>query len=171
MRSSRISGLVLALVVGAATAGMAQQPVQQGQHRHGQRGQGTEHAWQGRGQHGGFGMLLKGIDLTDQQKGQLMELRARQGEKARSGEQSRIREQVKAAREKGDTAALRQLRVQRMAEMKQHRDQMFASIRSILTPAQRTVFDRNVADAQKRFEQRGARGQRDGQRIGRGATR
>jgi Spy/CpxP family protein refolding chaperone len=150
MRSSKTAGLVLALVLGAASAGLAQQPSQ------GQRDGKARQEWQGRKQHdGGFGMLLKGIELTAEQKTQLQALRGKQGSEAQRTERSAVREQMRAARESGDTAALRALRTQQVARMQQHREAMFGQIRTILTPAQQEVFDRNVAEAKTRFEKHG----------------
>ena len=151
MRSSRTAGLVLALVLGAASAGLAQQPGQ------GQRDGKARQEWQGRKQHGGgFGMLLNGIELTADQKTQLQALRGKQGDKTSGGERGAVREQMRAARESGDTAALRELRTQQAARMQQHREALFGEIRALLTPAQQEVFDRNAADAKARFEKRGA---------------
>jgi Spy/CpxP family protein refolding chaperone len=150
MRSSKTAGLVLALVLGAASAGLAQQPGQ------GQRDGKTRQEWQGRKQGGaGFGMLLKGIELTAEQKTQLQALRGKQGDKAGGSERGALREQMRAARESGDTAAVRELRTQQAARMQQHRAAMHGQIRAILTPAQQEVFDRNVAEAKARFEKRG----------------
>jgi hypothetical protein len=67
-----------------------------------------------------------------------------------------LREQMRAARESGDTAALRELRTQQAARMQQHRAAMHGQIRAILTQPQQEVFDRNVAEAKARFEQHGA---------------
>lgn len=151
MRSSKTAGLVLALVLGAASAGLAQQPSQ------GQRDGEGRQEWQGRKQHGrGFGMLLKGIELTAEQKTQLQALRSKQGDEAHGSERSAVHEQMRAARESGDTATLRQLRTQQAAKMQQHREAMHGQIRAILTPAQQEVFDRNVAEAKARFEKHGA---------------
>lgn len=149
MRSNRTTGLVLALVLGAASAGLAQQPGQE------QRDEKPRQEWQGRRQQGGFGMLLKGIELTAEQKSQLQALRSGQRSEASRGQRSEQREQMKAARERGDTAALRQLRTQQFERMQQHREAMFGQVRAILTPAQQQVFDKNVAETKARFEQRG----------------
>lgn len=151
MRSSRTAGLVLALVLGAATAGLAQQPGK------GQQEGRPRQEWQGRRQQGGYGMLLQGIELTAEQKTQLQALRGKGDVEERAEERDALREQMKTAREKNDTAALRQLRAQQVTRMQQHREQMISQIRGILTPAQQQVFDQNVADAKARFEKRGER--------------
>ena len=146
MRSGKIAGLVLALMVGAASAALAQQPPQSGERQH---KSGHEQA---RKHQAGFGMLLRGIELTAEQKAQLEALRARRGEQAHTAEHSQIRERMRVARESGDTAALRQVRTQMAAEMKQRRERMIAELRGILTPSQREVFERNVAAMQSRAE-------------------
>ena len=151
MGSSRTAGLVLALVLGAASAGLAQQPSER------QHDNKSKQEWQGRRGRGGFGMLLKDIQLTDQQKAQLKELREKQRGEAGQGQRGDLREEVRTAREKGDTARLRELRAQSFARMQQHREEEIRAIRALLTPAQQTVFDRNVAEAKERFEKRGER--------------
>lgn len=151
MRSSKTAGLVLALMLGVVSAGLAQQPGQ------GQRDGKTRQEWQGRKQHrDGFGMLMKGIELTAEQKTQLQALRSKHGSEAKGSDHSAVREQMRAARESGDTAALRQLRTQHVARMQQQRQAMSGEIRAILTPAQREIFDRNVTEAKARLEKHGA---------------
>lgn len=157
MRSRTISGLVLALVLGAATAGAAQQPAQ------GQHGGKAKHGMQMRGQHAGFGMLLNGIELTAEQKSQFQQLRARHSAKASQPGEKREEmkakaEAMRAARERGDTVAIRQFRTERRAEMQQRRDAVHGEIRAILTPAQREVFDRNVAEMKQRQGQHKGKG-------------
>jgi hypothetical protein len=78
-----------------------------------------------------------------------------------------VREQVKSAREKGDTAQLKQLRAQMRDQMKQRQERMIQDIRGILTADQRQVFDRNVADAQQHFQQRASRHEQGGKNFNR----
>jgi periplasmic protein CpxP/Spy len=149
MRSGKMMGLVLALTLTASSAALAQRPGQAGRER-AQRGERNGQQFEGRGQKGGFGMLLKGIEVTDAQKQQLKDLRQKQGNDMRDGKQSDVRQQVKAARERGDTAALRQYRAQFEGQAKQRREAVIADIRNILTNDQRTVFDRNVQEAEQK---------------------
>jgi Spy/CpxP family protein refolding chaperone len=156
MRSSKTAGLVLALMLGAASAGLAQQP--SNEHKDTTR-QGRQE-WQGRRHGGGFGMLLKGIELTDQQKTQLKALHEKRGDDREQGQRGELRDEVKTARERGDTAKLREFRQQQFTRMQQNREEITRQVRAILTPAQQQVFDRNVADAKDRFEKRAERGKR-----------
>jgi len=162
MQSSRTAGLVLALVLGAASAGLAQQP----SHEHKDTTRQGRQEWQGRRGGGrGFGMLLKGIELTDQQKTQLKALHEKQDDNREQGQRGELRDDVKSARERGDAAKLRELRQQHFTRMQQNREQMIRQVRALLTPAQQQLFDRNVADAKDRFEKRGERGDKRGKRL------
>jgi Spy/CpxP family protein refolding chaperone len=147
-----VAGLALAMTLGVAAVSQAQQPTQQTrqQHRAGQQ-------WQGRGERGGMGYLLKDITLTEQQKAQLKELRAKDGKKGDNKEFAEKRDEMKEARQKGDTVALRKIREDVRDEMKERREHQIKEIREILTPDQRTIFDRNVADAQQRMQHRGSK--------------
>ena len=130
----------------------AQQPVRQ-QRQHQRAGQ----QWQGRGRQSGFGELLKGITLTDQQKAQLKELRQKEAKKGDRDEFAKRRDEMQEARQKGDTTKVRKIREDAREEMQERREHMVKEIREVLTPEQRTVFDQNVAEAAQRFEQRGSR--------------
>ena len=153
---SRVTGLAIALVLGTASATLAQQPAE-GHKQHGK----AKQSMQARGQGRGVGALLKGIELTADQKAKLQALRPARGDNAQRGDGNEAaREQLKAARERGDTAALREFRTQRAAEMKQRHEAFVRDVRAILTPAQREVFDKNVAEMQKKLEERGKRGDR-----------
>lgn len=157
MRSGKITGLVMALVLAGSSAAVAQQPENSDKPR-GERGKSEQ--MKGRKQ-GGFGALLKGIDLTDAQKDQLKALRQKQGDNARDGQRGpndEMREKLKDARQSGDTAAVRHYRTQAMSLNKQRHEAMITEIRGILTPAQREVFDRNVVEAQKRMQEHDKRG-------------
>lgn len=106
----------------------------------------------------GHGMLLKGITLTDAQRAQLRAHRDAQHDTMRVKRDSarQAMETARAARQRGDTAALRAMRTQREAAMVQQREREIAYIRSILTAEQRTQFDRNVAEMKQRMENRAA---------------
>ena len=147
-----VAGLALAMTLGVAAVSQAQQPTQQTRHQH-RAGQ----QWQGRGEHGGMGYLLKDITLTEQQKAQLKEIRGKDHKKGDNKEFAEKRDEMKEAREKGDTAKVQKIRQDVREEMKERREHQIKEIREILTPDQRTIFDRNVTDAQQKFEQRGSR--------------
>ena len=155
MTQTLIAGLALALTLGVAGASEAQEPVQsqpQTQHQYQHSGQKWQH-----GHRDGFKMLFKGITLTDQQKAQLQDLREKQGKKADKDKFQKVRDEAKEAREKGDTAKVREIRQDVRKEMQENREDMIKEVREILTPDQRTIFDRNVAELQQRFQGRGQR--------------
>ncbi|WP_284348340.1 Spy/CpxP family protein refolding chaperone [Roseisolibacter agri] len=181
----------LALVVGAATATIAQAPAGSGSrpaasdtarhdgHARGERGgpRGGERGGErgGRGGPGGPGsMLLRGITLTDAQKQQLQALRpARGGQNDAAREQTRkLMDEARAARQRGDTAAANARFTQLRTQMQQQRDRDVAAMRNVLTAEQRKQFDANVAELKQREQDRpqergfgrGGRGGRDGQR-------
>lgn len=127
MRRSKMAGLVLALILGGASVGAAQEaPMPK------QDGDKAKQEWQGkrRGHGRGVGALLKGIDLTDAQKQQLKAIHAK-----------RVDERKPENKPTAD-------------EMKQRREERLNEIRAILDPAQREIFDRNVAELKKWVEQR-----------------
>lgn len=169
MRKSILVGLGLALSV-AGTA-VAQKP------QDGQRPRRAERAGQMEGRRGGpDGFLLKDITLTEGQRTQIAQLGKTQRDAMKADrEKNRAQfEELRAARERGDSAAVRKAFEARRATMQQAREQHVAAIRNILTTEQRVQFDKNVAEAKARMAQRGervrgAKGQR-GQRGPRGGA-
>lgn len=150
----------------------------------GERGKRPEHGGRGgppasgemRGRGGPDGLLLKGIELTEGQRTQIAQLGKTQREASAAKREARKSdmEQMRAARQRGDTAAVRAAMQRNRQEMEQVRAQHVAAIRNILTAPQRVQFDRNVAELQERVAKRGAgerpaRGMRgpDPRRIGR----
>lgn len=127
----------------------------------------------------GQGALLKGITLTDAQKAQLKTHREQQRAQRQASRDSgqQTFEAARAARQRGDTTAMRTLREQQRAQMTQVRDREIATIRSFLTAEQRVQFDRNVEEMKARGanrpaasrDGRGQRGARAGSRGPRGA--
>jgi Spy/CpxP family protein refolding chaperone len=171
MRKSILVGLGLALSV-AGTA-VAQQP------QAGQRGpRGGVQAGKAEGRRGGpDGLLLKDITLTDGQRAQIAQLRRTQREAMQADrEKNRARAgELRAARQRGDTAAVRKAFEARRALMQQEREQHIAAIRNLLTAEQRVQFDKNVAEVKTRMaaranSPRGPKGER-GQRGPRGGAR
>lgn len=155
MRTSILMGLGLALSV-AGTA-IAQQAPQDGQRPpRGERGVPVD----GRRQGGPDGLLLKDITLTEGQRTQIAQLRKTQRDQmeGKRAEGQKQRETMRAARERGDTAAIRQAMQQRRQVMQQERTQHIAAIRNLLTAEQRVQFDRNVAELKAREAQRAERG-------------
>lgn len=165
----RMMTIVLAGAMSAlsASAVFAQQSQRQGPPR-GER-------MAGRGPMAG---LFEGITLTSAQQERVHAIleahRPEGGRMGRGGEGRAMR---------GDTAAMRQRREQRaergdtikgrgrrgdrpapdpamLAQMREERQAMISEVRAVLTPAQRQVFDTNVAAMEKRFQEgRGGRGE------------
>ena len=112
------------------------------------------------------GALLKGITLTDAQKAKLEELRKADREKMQAeggrGRGGADFEAIRAAREAGDTAKVRQLMAEQRAKMDARRDAQIAEVRALLTSDQTTQFDANVAELKKREAQMGPGGGRRG---------
>ena len=148
------------LLLGSATLASAQQPT----HPQGAKGR---HARAAHGMMGAGGTrgLFKGITLSDAEKANLKAVREKY-----ATQQKALREQFKPqmqaareARQKGDTAALRDLWQKSAGQREQAKQLMLAErndLRSALTPANQATFDTNVAALQKRLaarEQNGAK--------------
>ena len=115
------------------------------------------------------GFLLRGITLTEGQRAQIAQLNKTQRDAFEAKHESRRTEieQVRAARQRGDTAAVRAAMQKNRQEMVQARAQHAAAIRNLLTAEQRVQFDKNVAELQQRESERGRLGDR-GDKAGRG---
>src|SRR5690606_26685074 len=103
-------------------------------------------------------MLLKGITLTDEQTARIEELRRQQTTtmQASRAKNREAMQAARAARASGDTAAARTQMTARRQEMEQVRAGHLASLRGVLTAEQRTRFDANVAEMEKRRQERGS---------------
>ena len=145
------------LLIGSATLASAQQPT---------------HPQAGRGKHAGaHGMmargLFKGITLSDAEKANLKNVRTKY-----AAQQKTLREQFKpqmeaarAARQRGDTAALKELWQKSAGQREQTKQLMLAErndLRAALTAANQTKFDANVAEMQKRMAARQQNGAKRG---------
>lgn len=136
------------LLFGSATLASAQQP------------KGVRHV-PGAQELGG--QLLKGITLSDAEKGNVKAVQSKYASQMKA-----LREQFKPqmqatrdARQRGDTAALRELWQKSAGEREQTKQLMLAEradLRAALTPANQTTFDANVAALDKRVAARGAKG-------------
>ena len=134
-----------ALMIGFASSAGAQERPRD--HRH--RGDSVSHM-----RFRGGARLFRGVNLSEEQRTKLGEIRNRYHEQAKA-----LRESAKPdfdaareARRKGDTttarAALERTREERDALRtlaQKHRDE----VRNILTPDQRAVFDSNAANAKR----------------------
>ena len=158
MRTLPIFALALALAGGTAADAAAQQ-------------QGPAARHEMRGDHGPAQRLLRGIELTDAQRQQvhaiMQEAMAEHRDGARRGEGRR------GERTQLDSAARAQRRAEmqaRRAQMEQRHAQLIAQVRQVLTPEQRTVFDRNVAEMEAHRAEHRARGEGRGEGRGRSRT-
>ncbi len=135
-----------AAFIGVASVAGAQGP-QGGPPQGGERG----------GRMGGRGdqMLFQGIDLTDAQKDQINKIR------------EKYRAEREALRPKGDAGqrpdggGRPQIDDAPRQKMDAIRTKSNAEFRAVLTPAQQTIFDKNIADMKARMEQwQGKRGEK-----------
>lgn len=159
--------IIVAVGLALSLAGVAS--AQQGERgerpRGGERGRmadGSERRARGRG--GPDGRLLKGITLTEGQRAQIAQLdktRRDALEAKRDGRRVEM-DQIRAARQRGDTASVRGAMQKNRLEMEQARARHIAAVRNLLTAEQRVQFDRNVAELQQRDARRGRSGARGG---------
>jgi Spy/CpxP family protein refolding chaperone len=152
------SALAALLVVGGAAALQAQQPTTPAPQAHARRGMRP----------GGPGMgaeraLLRGITLSDAEKANLKAVQTKYAAQSKAiREQFRPQhEQIRAARQRGDTAAVRSLMQQNSGERDQMRTLMQSErtdLRAALTPANQAKFDANAATLKKRFAEHAGKG-------------
>jgi Spy/CpxP family protein refolding chaperone len=118
------------------------------------------------GRGGPDGRLLKGIELTEGQRTQIAQLHKTQRDAMESRRETAKKEvdDMRDARKRRDTAAVRAQIAKRNQMREQERAQQIAAIRNILTAEQRVQFDKNVVELQQREAERvakfGERGQR-----------
>ena len=126
----------------------------------------TQHSGKFMRGRGGFGggerVLLKGITLSDAEKASLQNVRAKyrpQLQALRHQEKPQM-EAARAARQRGDTAALRQIWQQDSPRREQAKQIMTAErndMRNALTPANQARFDANVKILERRATKHGSR--------------
>ena len=155
------SALAALLVIGGAITARAQQPA-------------APQAHAGRGMRGGPGMgedrvLLRGITLSDAEKANLKAVRSKYAGqfKAINEQYKPQHEQMRAARQRGDTAAMRSLMQQNAGERAQLRTLMQSErgdLRSALAPENQAKFDANAATLKKRVAGRFGKGRNGDQR-------
>ena len=138
------------LVVLAATVGAGVAQAQTGGPPMGRGGRGR-----GPGGPAGAGVLLRGITLSDAQKAFLDTLREHdRAAMEQNREQNQVLfEQMRSARESGDTATANRLMREQRAKMDAQRDKQAAAIRAILTADQQAQFDKNLAEMKEREAQ------------------
>ena len=157
MRKTIFMGLGLALTIaGTAAAQQGNAPRRDRAERAGDQRWGEPGM---RGQRGGpDGLLLKGIELSEGQRAQIAQLQKAQRDSMQGmrGDRRAHADEMRAARQRGDTAAARAIMQRNRQGMQQERAQHIAAVRNILTAEQRVQFDKNVAELQTRETQRPA---------------
>lgn len=160
IRSALAAFLVLG---GAAVVTQAQQPTTPAPRAHARKGM-----WGGPGRGGADRALLRGITLSDAEKANLKAVHQKYASqmKAINEQYKPQHEQIRAARQRGDTAAVRSLMAQNSGERDQMRSLMTAErndIRGALSADNQAKFDANAATMKKRFSQRAGKGRANGQ--------
>lgn len=156
MRRTLLAGLALAMTLGLAPTLSAQQPQalapQQGEHA------GRSHRG-GRGEHRLGRGAFRGIELSQAQTEQVRAIHGRYAAQFRTlREQFRpVAQELRAARQKGDTAAVKAARERvrpQMEQMRALRQKELQEVRGVLTPAQQRQLDQNLSERKARMEQR-----------------
>lgn len=164
IRSALVAGLV---TLGGAAIASAQQATpapapSPAAHTHAHRG----HFWgKGRLKH----QLFRGMTLSDAEKANIKTVHAKYAPQMKALRQQ-FKPQLKAAREarqRGDTAALKQLWSQTSAQRQQTKQLLEAErndLRAALTPANQSKFDANVKQLEQRVAQRARKAWKNGGR-------
>ena len=152
----RTAALALVLTVGAGGVAAAQttpdrpnrERAEMGRHR-------------GRGGNG-MGGLMKGVNLTNAQKTQAKQIRDKYKPQFESLRESMrpAGKEMREARQRGDSAAAKAAwdrTADTRAKMTTLREQQMSELRAILTPAQRTTFDANLAQMKSKREEWGGK--------------
>jgi Spy/CpxP family protein refolding chaperone len=179
MRNSRVIALVVASLVSTAAVAQAQAPASADRvARQEQRGVKVKGERGTRGARGRGGML-RGLELSEAERTKLAAIRARhrtEGQSLRTTRRPAMLE-LRAARLKGDTAAVRALRDRDAGgrtQLEALHDRQLAEIRGALSAENQRLFDGNVARRAEQAKQRvggrrGAKGEHRGHQRARPA--
>jgi protein CpxP len=123
----------------------------------------------GRGKGMGARGLFRGIELSDAEKASLKTVREKYKDQFKSLHDSfkPQRDELRAARQRGDTAAARAIWAKSADQREKSRAleaQMQGDLRAALTPAHREQFDKNAAAMKERMERRMSKASRPGDR-------
>lgn len=151
MRKSRVIAVMFASLVSVASVASAQVAAPRAENARHEMRPGMK------GRHGRDGGALRGIKLSDAEKAKLKEIHQKYRTEAQSLRQSLkpAMEQARAARQKGDTAAVRKVWQDNKGareQMKALHDREQAEIRAALSPENQQKFDANVARLKERRE-------------------
>ncbi|MDB4908964.1 MAG: protein of unknown function Spy-related protein [Gemmatimonadetes bacterium] len=175
-------GLVLAASVAGVSVAQQAQGRQGGRAQRGQQGGPEGRGPGGPGGPGGRGMrggperaLFQGITLTDAEQAKVKTIRRKyrdEGLRLRDANEDKMdanREQLRAAREKKDTVALKAFRAkaeESRTQFAQLMQRQQGEVRGALTAEHQKQFDTNVAQLKDRMAQRGQGGPQGGARRG-----
>ena len=164
----RTAALGLAILAGSATIASAQSTAPGTQAPTARQDRGQRGGWKSekghKGQHG-MRALFKDITLTAEQKTQVKTISDRYRTQRQSLAESMkpAMTEVRSARQRGDSVAAKAA-FDRTADTRTKltalRDQELREVRGVLTTAQQTTFDRNVADMKTKMQQHRGRGGR-----------
>ena len=123
----------------------------------------------GRGAGLGARGLFRGIELSDAEKASLKTVREKYKDQFKALHDSfkPQREELRAARQRGDTAAARAVWAKsgdQREKMRALETRMQGDLRAALTPAHRDQFDKNAAAMKERMERRMSKASRPGDR-------
>lgn len=154
------------LLVGGAAIASAQQPTTPPKDMHGMHAPGARGMM---GERGLRGQLFKGITLSDAEKTNIKAVQTKYASQMKA-----LREQfkpqmqaVRDARQRGDSAALKELWQKSAAQREQSKQLMLAErneLRAALTPANQATFDANVAAFEKKAAEHAQNAGKQGRR-------
>lgn len=150
-RTKKIVGAAVLSFMGLAAVGMAGE---------GRGFGGGREGWHGGGRHG-FGMGMRELNLTDDQRAQLKQIHEQQREamKPLVEQHKALRDQIEQSLSSGKPDATRvgQLEIQLYnlrSQFRAQREKMQAAFENVLTPEQKAQFEKLKAERKQRFEER-----------------
>jgi periplasmic protein CpxP/Spy len=160
-RMKKIVGAAALSFLGLAAVGMAAE---------GGRGFGGREGWSHGGGRHGFGMGLRELNLTDDQKSQLKQIHEQQKEAMQPlMEQHRqLRDQIEQSlsSDKPDATRIGQLEIQLFnlrSQFRAQREKMQQAFVGVLTPEQKAQWEKLQAERKQRMEERRQQRQQGGQ--------
>ena len=155
MHKSRVIALVVASIVSTASFASAQSATQ---------GSGASaRAERAAARRGGHSGLLRGVKLSAEEKAKVKEVRGRFHTQSMALRESLkpAMQEAKAARQRGDTAAVRAVMARTKGDreaLRALRERQKADLRAALSPANQKQLDANVLQASQRREARPKQG-------------
>ncbi len=160
-----LSALALAAPIALAQSTGTTQEGQQVTRQEGREGHGKRWGRGGRGRRGGMrGMMFRGINLTEDQKARMQQIRASYQERTQSLRQE-LRTKRQELRQAGGSGTFNEaLATQKLTEsagiqakLMSERFKMRQEMLSVLTPEQKTQLEQKRAEFKARRAQRGER--------------